>query len=150
MTLPPKPKAKSNTHQEHEQQAKLILFVTNYLMHEYPILRWLHAIPNGLSFAELDKMPNGKATRYKITTQMTSEGCKSGVCDLFLPVRSKEMVLTKVNLSQEQKIEFCLDVDEVYSLAPRYSGLYIEMKSKTGTVSIKQKEFIAFVREQGF
>jgi hypothetical protein len=150
MPLPSKPKAKSNSHQEHDEQKKLVLFVTNHLMHEYPVLRWLHAIPNGVSYAELDKMLNGKAIRYKITTQMISEGVKSGVCDLFLPVRSKEMVLTKVKLSQEQKIEFCLDVDEVYSLAPRYSGLYIEMKSKTGTVSIKQKEFIAFVREQGF
>lgn len=116
MTLPPKPKIKSNKHQEHEEQAKLILFVTNYLMHEYPILRWLHAIPNGLSFAGIDA-----STRGKITTQMTSEGVKSGVCDLFLPVRSSE-----------------------------YSGLYIEMKSETGTISDKQKEFIAFVREQGF
>jgi hypothetical protein len=119
--FPTKPKAKSNSKEEHKEQAKLMLFVTNYLMHEYPVLRWLHAIPNGLSFAELDKMPNGKAIRYKITTQMISEGVKSGVCDLFLPVRSGE-----------------------------YSGLYIEMKSETGTVSIKQKEFIAFVREQGF
>jgi hypothetical protein len=116
MTLPPKPKIKSNKHQEHEQQAKLMIFVTNYLMHEYPILRWLHAIPNGLSFAGIDK-----ETRGKITTQMTSEGVKSGVCDLFLPVRSGE-----------------------------YSGLYIEMKSDTGKIKPNQKEFIAFVREQGF
>ena len=114
--LPTKPKAKSNSKEEHTEQAKLMLFVTNYLMHEYPILRWLHAIPNGLSFAGLDS-----GTRGKITTQMTSEGCKSGVCDLFLPVRSGE-----------------------------YSGLYIEMKSETGKIEPKQKEFIAFVREQGF
>jgi len=114
--LPPKPKAKSNKHQEHEEQAKLILFVTNYLMHEYPVLRWLHAIPNGLSFAGIDA-----STRGKITTQMTSEGVKSGVCDLFLPVRSSQ-----------------------------YSGLYIEMKSETGTIKPKQQEFIDFVTEQGF
>jgi hypothetical protein len=79
-------------------------------------LRWLHAIPNGVSLAGIDKV-----TRAKITTQMTNEGVKSGICDLFLPVRNQE-----------------------------YSGLYIEMKSRAGKEKPNQKQFIAFVREQGY
>ena len=114
--LPVKLIAKSQSHEEHDEQKKLVLFITNYLMHEYPILRWLHAIPNGVSLAGIDKV-----TRAKITTQMTNEGVKSGICDLFLPVRNRE-----------------------------YSGLYVEMKSKTGREKPNQKQFIAFVREQGY
>lgn len=130
---------------EHEEQSKLILFVTNYLMHEYPILRWLHAIPNGLSFESVDAR-----TRGKITTQMIREGVKSGVCDLFLPVKSKELILKKIRLTKEQQKTFGIYKDEIESIAPRYSGLYIEMKSKTGTLSVKQQQFIASVREEGF
>lgn len=114
--LPVKLTTKKTSHYEHDEQARLMLFITNELMHQYPILRWLHAIPNGLSFAGVDARVRGK-----ITTQMTLEGTKSGVCDLFLPVKSHQ-----------------------------YSGLYIEMKSKTGSLSPKQKEFITFVREQGY
>lgn len=143
--LPPKLIAKTNRHTEHEEQTRLILFVTNCLMHEYPVLRWLHSIPNGLSFKEIDRK-----TRAKITTQMTSEGVKSGVCDLFLPVKSKELILKKIRLTKEQQKTFGIYKDEIESIAPRYSGLYIEMKSKTGTLSVKQQQFIASVREEGF
>jgi hypothetical protein len=114
--LPPKLTAKKHSHEEHDEQKRLMVFITNQLMHEYPILRWLHSIPNGLSFAGIDA-----STRGKITTQMTYEGTKAGVCDLFLPVKSHQ-----------------------------YSGLYIEMKSKTGSLSAKQKEFTSFVKEQGY
>lgn len=114
--LPVKLIAKSQSHEEHDEQKKLVLFITNYLMHEYPILQYLHANLNGISLRDVDKK-----TRAKINTQMTYEGRKAGVPDLFLPVRNQE-----------------------------YSGLYVEMKSKTGTLSVKQQQFIAFVREQGY
>ncbi len=114
--LPAKLKAPNRNHSEHEEQKRLILFVTNYLMHEYPILQYLHANLNGISLRDVDKK-----TRAKINTQMTYEGRKAGVPDLFLPVNNG-----------------C------------HSGLYIEMKSKTGSLSPKQKEFITFVRGQGY
>ena len=59
--------------------------------------------------------------RGKITTQMINEGAKAGIPDLFLPVRSA-----------------------------KYSGLYIEMKSKKGVLSPQQKEFKIFAESQGF
>ena len=104
----PLPNKKRST-SEHDEQKKLIVFVSNELQPRYPILRWLHAIPNGLTLHK------------SIATQMIYEGAKSGVCDLFLPVRSHN-----------------------------YSGLYIEMKSKTGKLSPNQKEFKSFVEGQGF
>jgi VRR-NUC domain. len=114
--LPVKLIAKSQSHEEHDEQKKLVLFITNYLMHDYPILQYLHANLNGISLRDVDKK-----TRAKINTQMTYEGRKAGVPDLFLPVNNG-----------------C------------YSGLYIEMKSKTGSLSPKQKEFITFVEQQGY
>lgn len=114
--LPTPPPTRKRSHQEHDEQKKLVVFITNELMHEYPTLRWLHSIPNGLSFKDIDEKTKGK-----ITSQMTNEGLKSGVPDLFLPVRSRG-----------------------------YSGLYIEMKSSTGRLSPKQKEFKTFVESQGF
>ena len=59
--------------------------------------------------------------RGKITTQMDNEGRKKGIPDLFLPVRSA-----------------------------KYSGLYIEMKSKTGELSPQQQKFKIFAESQGF
>ena len=114
--LPTPPPTRKRSHEEHDEQKKLIVFITNDLMHEFPILTWLHSIPNGLNFRGVDARIKGQ-----IISQMIHEGAKSGVLDLFLPVRSKEC-----------------------------SGLYIEMKSSTGKLSPKQKEFKAFVESQGF
>jgi hypothetical protein len=53
--------------------------------------------------------------------QLKAEGVKSGVSDISLPVKRG-----------------------------RYSGLYIELKKEKGKPSPEQKEFGAFVLEQGF
>ena len=66
--------------------------------------------------------PNGAKLSHTTRTKVINEGGnKAGIPDLFLPVRS-----------------------------PKYSGLYIEMKSKKGVLSIKQKEFKIFAESQGF
>jgi hypothetical protein len=69
----------------------------------------------------LYSVPNGLLLHPSVRTQMINEGSKAGVPDLFLPVRSGQ-----------------------------YSGLYIEMKSATGKLSAKQKEFKIFVEDQGY
>jgi hypothetical protein len=107
--LPSKPQTKARKHTEHDEQKKLILLIRNELAPKYPILNWLYSVPNGLKL------------HPSIATQMILEGSKSGVPDLFLPVRSGE-----------------------------YSGLYLEMKSAKGQLSKQQKEFKIFAESQGF
>lgn len=66
--------------------------------------------------------PNGAKLDHATRTKVINEGGnKAGVPDLFLPVNNG-----------------------------RYVGLYIEMKSKTGVLSGKQKEFKEFVEAQGY
>ena len=88
--------------------------------------RLIHIIRNELApkypiVNWLYSVPNGLRLHPVITTQMINEGAKAGIPDLFLPVRS-----------------------------PKYSGLYIEMKSKKGVLSPQQKEFKIFAESQGF
>ncbi len=66
-------------------------------------------------------IPNG-GFRHKATAiAMKHQGVRPGVCDCFLPV------------GRHGK-----------------NGLYIEFKSKVGTVSPEQKEFIAFVTSENY
>lgn len=76
---------------------------------KFPELAYLYACPNG-----------GK--RHVVTAmELKREGVKSGVPDLFFPVRK--------------------------SFA---SGLYVEMKRKGGRVSEDQERWVLFLRSQGF
>jgi hypothetical protein len=66
-------------------------------------------------------IPNG-GDRHKATAgKMKAEGQRAGVADYSLPVPRGE-----------------------------FHGLYIELKSMTGYASDEQKEFVQFVRGQGF
>ena len=93
-------------------------------LHRWPELRWLHHIPNGGSRGD---SAQSRAVRG---AQLKAQGVKTGVADVFLPVRRGE-----------------------------YSGLYIEMKRPTerpkragskGGLSDEQIEFGKFVKNQGF
>lgn len=59
-------------HPEHAEQVALMAWAT-YSTQRYPVLRWLHAIPNA-----------GKRTP-RMAAWFKAEGLKSGVPDLFLP-----------------------------------------------------------------
>jgi len=73
---------------ESESSHQIALFAMCALnMKKYPELKWFHAIPNG---GFRDKITAGK---------LKAEGVKSGVSDMFLPVK-----------------------------CDAYSGLYIELK----------------------
>lgn len=57
---------------EHSAQAALFAWAA-LAQHQYPMLKWLHAIPNG-------------GLRDKRTASMLkAEGVKSGIADVFLP-----------------------------------------------------------------
>lgn len=89
-----------------------------------PELKWLHHIPNGGSRG------NDVRSQQIRGAQLKAQGVKSGVSDVFLPVRRGDC-----------------------------SGLYIEMKKpdqkpkrecSKGGVSDEQAEFGSFVQGQGF
>lgn len=77
----------------------------------YPVLRWLHAVPNG------HKMTPGQAAKAK------AAGLTAGVWDLFLPVPTNdgaglylEMKSPRGRLSAEQ-VEFRRDLSALYDFA---------------------------------
>lgn len=91
------------------------------------VINW--AFDNMAEYPELDLLhaiPNGAMLGggrigAMRMNYLKAEGLRPGVCDLFLPVARGG-----------------------------YFGLYIEMKTDTGTLSENQKEFIRAVQEQGF
>ena len=95
---------------EHNEQVKLFKWA-EIMANRYEELDLLFAIPNGAYF-----MGN-----WKVINTMKAEGLKSGVPDVFLPIRSKE-----------------------------FSGLWIEMKAGSNRPSPAQKKWIRQLREQGF
>lgn len=66
-------------------------------------------------------IPNGGKRDKKEAANLKRQGVKPGVSDIFLPLpRGK------------------------------YHGLYIELKTKDGRPSTEQKEFISYVRKNGY
>jgi hypothetical protein len=112
---------------DSESSHQIALFAMCALnMKKYPELKWLHAIPNG---GLRDKITAGK---------LKAEGLKSGILDVFLPVK-------RIATNGEARIVF--------------SGLYVEMKKPSvkavkatskGGASDEQLEFAAFAISQGF
>lgn len=74
--MTPQDLAKSGT--EHGEQSALFLWA-NLNVAKYPMLRWMHAIPNGGSRGD-----NAKSRMIR-GAQMKAEGVKQGVADVFLP-----------------------------------------------------------------
>lgn len=110
---------------ESEASHQVALFAWVALnVKRWPELKWLHHIPNGGSRGDDAK---GRAIRGG---QLKAQGVRTGVADIFLPVRRAA-----------------------------WSGLYIEMKKPSekpkregskGGVSEDQAEFGSFVISQGF
>lgn len=122
MAKTPEELAASGT--EHGHQAALFAaFATPDMRAQYPQLeRLMFAIPNGGNRGsnKRDSQLNGAA--------MKAEGVKRGVSDIFVAVprpRAGEYAWT-------------------------YGGLFLELKTFTGTESDEQKEFGAAVTEQGY
>ena len=72
----PQDLAKSGT--EHGEQSALFLWA-HLNKTKYPVLEWMHAIPNGGSRGDTAK------SRMIRGAQMKAEGVKQGVADVFLP-----------------------------------------------------------------
>ena len=98
-------------------------------LHEkkYPCLKFLYACPN-----------EGKhKVQYRV--HQKAMGVKSGVPDLFLPYPVLHGVV--VNGPHPR---WCMR--KIFN----YCGLYIEMKTIGGKISDNQKEFIDYLKEQGY
>lgn len=101
---------------EHQNQVALF----NYLRTRetmYPILRWIHAIPNG------------GHRHVAVAKRMKAEGTKSGVWDIFIPVPVDEyagmyieMKFGSNNLRESQK-QFRSDVGNAYRWEVCYSWI---------------------------
>lgn len=66
-------------------------------------------------------IPNGARVTLSTARKLKREGMKSGVPDLFLPIPRGD-----------------------------YAGLWIELKTKRGTASKEQKQWLAALRAQGY
>ena len=62
---------------EHQEQVALFQILSRY-ERKYPILKWVHAIPNG------------GHRHIRVAMRMKAEGVKAGVWDIFVPVAVDE------------------------------------------------------------
>jgi len=88
---------------------------------------------NWNKYPELEFMfaiPNGGKRDVVTAKRLKDEGVKAGVSDIFLPA---------IRWS-----------DPSGSMAIRYGGLFIEMKSEDGRLSQAQIDFIAAMKKQGY
>ena len=101
---------------------------------KYPCLRFLYACPN-----------EGKhKVQYRV--HQKAMGVKAGVPDLFLPYPVAYLNYSDpIGLTGGSYTLYCNG-----SPAYKYCGLYIEMKTKGGSVSKPQKEWIAYLKEAGY
>lgn len=96
---------------EHSQQSAIFAWAALPDVRErYPLLKWMFAIPNGFYSTAGQK---GK---------MKAEGLRSGVPDIFLPVRRNDGAC----------------------------GMFLEMKSDRGKLSSIQSEWLTYLITQGY
>lgn len=88
------------------------------LVGKYPQLEWLHSSLNG-AFVPFPAQ----------VAKLKSEGMKSGIFDLLLPV-------SRTRFFQGDEIHHC--------------GFYLDLKKPGGKLSAEQLRFQAFVRSQGY
>lgn len=107
---------------EHTEQVALFKWA-EYASGRWPMLELLYAIPNGgvrPARERIDK--RGKKVRYSVEAQkLRTEGVKPGVPDICLPVASGT-----------------------------FHGLYIELKTLTGSPSEAQRCWVAALVRQGY
>ncbi len=121
---------------EHNEQAMLFQVVQKYVA-QYPVLKLLHAIPNGgirPGFKTKNKL--GKSTWFSPTAKkLKAEGVRSGIPDIFLPVARPVMYEI-----------------EGYELPTKetYHGYYLEMKFGKNKLSDNQVYWIGQLEEQGY
>lgn len=102
---------------EHDEQVKVFEWA-NLMSHKQPLLKLLMAIPNGAYYGG----------HWSVANKMKSEGVKSGVPDIFLPV-------------VRERSELAYEVD---------SGLWIEMKIGKNKPDEKQEWWLEQLTRQGY
>lgn len=109
---------------EHDEQKALFRFLRT-MRGQYPILRWIHAIPNG------GLRKKGEAGKMK------AEGAEAGVLDVFVPVPRK--------VKAEGEVGGLKIVGVIQA-----HGMYVEMKFGKNTLTPNQHEFSDFANQQGY
>lgn len=90
--------------------------------HQTALFMWASQVREALPELKwMYAIPNGGERNVAVAGRLKAEGVKSGVSDVCLPVARGG-----------------------------YHGLYIEMKKPGGRESSEQKEFAAFLRDQGY
>jgi hypothetical protein len=112
-----KKKGKKRGSPEHDEQVTLFRWAS-VMSAKYPELELLFAIPNGAYYFGSWGMAN----------KMKAEGLKSGVPDVFLPV--------KKTYKSNGRVQYC--------------GLWIEMKVGSNKPSDTQERWIALLIGQGY
>ncbi|MBN2317937.1 MAG: VRR-NUC domain-containing protein [Acidobacteria bacterium] len=112
----------SRTSTEHQEQ-KAVIEWAEAMRIELPEAGLIFAIPNGgMRPKAVRYNKGGKIVRYSPEgRKLREEGMKAGVPDLFLPVARQE-----------------------------WNGLFIELKTKTGTVSLDQQIWIGKLTVQRY
>ena len=111
---------------EHDHQVTVMDWAELMAQRKYPMLRWLYAVPNGG-----DRHP-------AVAAKLKAEGVKSGVPDLCLPypLQNNHEPFGRSGVRFNVGFKCC--------------GLYIEMKTKGGTVKPHQKEWLDYLAGVGY
>lgn len=101
-----------------------------------PGLKWMFHAPNGGLRPHKGKIVAGKLVKYSVQAQKLRRMlARQGVVDLLWPAIYRRYI----ELGDESLIQ-----------AEGWNGLAIELKSKTGSVSPEQREFLTYLEAQGW
>ena len=115
-------------HPEHDEQVKVFEWAS-VMSSKMPELKLLFAIPNGAFYGG----------HWSVANRMKAEGVKSGVPDIFLPVKKIDVGL-EVVVNDELSEQF----------GKVWCGLWIEMKAGKNKVSPEQEWWLEQLTKQGY
>jgi len=115
-------------HPEHDEQVKVFEWA-KIMQSKIPELELLMAIPNGAYYGG----------HWSVANRMKEEGVRSGVPDIFLPVRRMDVEVGVVVNGQKQE-----------SFGKVWCGLWIEMKVGKNKPSEQQEWWLKKLGLQGY
>lgn len=106
---------------EHQEQAAVVAYCRLNKIR-------IFAIPNGAVL--------GGRNKYALLNKLKAEGLENGVPDLFIPIEQYHPLPGVASERLPIRIHYC--------------GLFIEMKSATGKLTLEQKEWIETLSSNGY
>ena len=103
---------------EHDQQAALFAYL-RMMESRYPVLKWIHAIPNGAWFQG----------NWGLINKTIAEGLTKGVWDIFVPVPVDDKAGLYIEMKfgsgklRDEQVQFQADVGDAYQWAICYSWI---------------------------